>query len=169
MSAEGKYTVYAPPMNEKNLLLNKLFRSNDPALAPPTQDLVGQEQAARAAVIAISKPALQPAHQTGDAGMFPQGVDLNFVGSPDLSTVGWVNAGDPANPYAPDISSPGPGKTNGTDKNVDPQLSATDLKPNYVPGAPKTGTKSPSTASPKVFAANELGTDTPDGDSGANI
>ena len=110
-----------------------------------------------------------PAHTAGDLAMFPTGVDLDFKGSPNLDDVKWTNAGDPANPYTPDISSPGPGKTAGTDKADDPGITPADIHPNYVPGAPGTGTKSPSATTPKVVKANELGTGAPLGDSGGNI
>lgn len=177
MSAEGKYTVYAPPANSKNALLNRLFRSNDPVVKPIVQDMVGQEDAVRAAVSAIGKAAMQPAHQDGDPGHFPNGVDLNFSGAPDLTTVTWASAnvpggnsaGGPATAYFPDISSPGPGKTDGVDKAVDPNITTADIKPSFVPGGPGRSTRNPSETSPKIVVANELGTDTPDGNSGCNV
>lgn len=169
MSGQGKYTVYAPPASDKNTLLNKLFHSSDPIEKSPVQDLVGQENDARTQTVAAGVTYLQPAHTAGDPGHFPSGVDLNFAGAPDVTTVGWVNAGDPANPYVPDISSPGPGLTDGTDKTTDPQLTTTDLKPNYVPGAPGTGTKSPTATNAKLIAAALLGVPGKMGDSGANI
>ena len=52
--------------------------------------------------------------QNGDPGMFPEGVYLDYRGvaqddtRADLSTVKWEKAGDPMNPYVPDIRSPGP-------------------------------------------------------------
>lgn len=169
MSGQGKYTVYAPPSSAKNNLLNKLFYSNDSVKKPIVQDLVGKEDDARLAVLAIAKPALQPAVQAGDLGHFPTGVRLDFSDAPDLSSVKWTLPGDPANPYAPDITSPGPGKTDGVDKSVDPQISTTDLKPNYVPAAPGTGTKSPAGVVAKLIAANILGVSSKLGDSGGNI
>lgn len=169
MSGQGKYTTYAPPASDKNTLLNKLFHSSDATEKPVVQDLVGKEEDARAAILAIAKTNLQPAHQAGDLGYFPSGVDLDFSGAPKTEDVKWVNAGDPANPYAPDISSPGPGKTAGADKASDPQIKTTDLKPTYVPGAPGTGTKSPAAANAKVVAANLLGVAGKLGDSGGNV
>lgn len=168
MSGEGKYTKYAPAANAKNILLNKLFRDSDPAKAPVTQDLVGKEDEARMRILAIARANLTPPHQTGDLSLFPSGVDLNFVGGPQLADVKWVNPGDPANPYTPDMSSPGPGKTDGVDKLVDPGVSAKDVKPNYIPAGPKTGTKSPSVTSAKIYAATLLGVPSKMGDSGGN-
>lgn len=173
---KGKYTQYAPPSSDKNTLLNKLFKSNDANLRPITQDLVGQEEAAISAVIDIAIEKLQPAKQAGDMRMFPQGVDLNYsyasvdpAVTPNLEKVEWKNAGDPANSYVPDISSPGPGKTDGVDKSTNPEIKSVDIKPNYVPGAPGTGTKSPVATSAKIVAANLLGANIAKGDSGSNI
>lgn len=177
MSGTGKYTVYAPPASDKNTLLNKLFNSKDAVVKSPTQDLVGKENDARAAIIAIAQANLTPAHQQGDLGMFPNGIDLDFSGQSasiqppntvEGKDVTWTRAGDPANSYIPDISSPGPGKTEGLDKSEDPKIAAKDIKPNYVPGAPNTGTKSPTATNAKVVAANVLGVNGKLGDSGAN-
>ena len=178
MSGTGKYTQYAPPASDKNTLLNKLFHSADSTQKPIVQDLVGKETDARAAVVDIAKAQLQPAHQAGDLGYFPAGVDLDFTGKsasvqpPDTAEgkdVKWTNPGDPANSYVPDITSPGPGKTNGIDKSQDPKIAVKDLKPNYVPASPGTGTKSPTATNAKVVAANLLGVPGKLGDSGGNV
>jgi hypothetical protein len=187
MSGLGKYTSYtglSKPTDQlpKANFLKKLFGSHvTPAEAPPqvVHD-PADENGMREDIIAIAKQQLQPSKQIGDAGYFPAGVDMTYgnnpVGDPnvtnvpvDLAAVTWTTAGDPANPYAPDITSPGPGKTEGSDKNTDPQIKTTDLKPNYVPGAPGTGTKSPVASSAKIVAANILGVAAKDGDSGANV
>lgn len=177
MSGQGKYTQYAPPASDKNTLLNKLFHSGDATAKPVVQDLVGKETDARAAIIEIAKNVLAPNHQTGDSGYFPAGVDLDYSGKsasvqpPDTAEgkdVKWSKAGDPANSYIPDITSPGPGKTDGLSKDADPKIKATDIKPTYVPGGPGTGTKSPTAANAKIFAANLLGVPGKLGDSGAN-
>ena len=177
MSGQGKYTQYAPLSSDNHAFLNKLFHSNNATEVPITQDLVGKENDAREAIVALAKQLLQPAHQQGDAGMFPMGVDLDFSGKsasvqpPDTSEgkdVKWVNPGDPANSYVPDITSPGPGRTDGKDKDVDPKVAAKDIKPTYVPAGPATGTRSPSVTDPKIVAANVLGSSGKLGDSGAN-
>lgn len=172
MSGEGKYTVYAPPASDKNALLNKLFHSEDTVEKPLTQDLVGKELDARAAILAIAQVKLQPTHQDGDVGMFPAGVDLDFSGAPDVSAVKWTNPGDPAAPYIPDVSSPGPGKTEGAEKDVDPNIKLTDIKPNtdvaHVGGVGNHGTTSPIATNAKIIAANLLGVSGKLGNSGAN-
>ncbi len=169
MSGTGKYTQYAAPASDKNTLLNKLFHSGDATEQPPTQDLVGKENDVRELTVNIAKALLTPAHQAGDLGHFPEGVDLNFAGAPKTEEVKWKLAGDPSNSYAPDISSPGPGKTDGSDKSVDPEIKVVDLKPTYVPGAPGTGTKSPAATNAKIVAANLLGVNGKLGDSGGNV
>lgn len=169
MPGKGKYTQYAAPMSDKNTLLNKLFKSDDAVQKPLLQDLVGKEEEALKVIVDMGKAKLQPAHQDGDKGHFPSGVNLNFSDAPKLDDVKWTNAGDPANPYMPDISSPGPGKTEGLDKADDPALKTTDIKPNYVPGAPNTGTKSPVASAAKIVAAALLGVTSKLGDSGGNV
>lgn len=169
MSGTGKYTQYAPVASDRNALLNKLFHSEDDVRVPLAQDLVGKEEETRQAILEIAREFLQPAHQVGDMGHFPEGVDLNFANAPTISDVEWKQAGDPANSFAPDISSPGPGKTEGTDKDENPEIEIADLKPNYIPGAPRTGTKSPSASNAKIVAANLLGYVGKLGDSGGNI
>ena len=62
----------------------------------------------------------------------------------------WKKSGDPANSFSPDLSSPGPGKTDGTDKSADPELKSSDIKPSYVPGGPNTGTKNPAAYAQKI-------------------
>lgn len=163
MPGNGKYTTYAPVANSKNALLAKLFKDG------PTANLVGKENDAREAVIAIAKQFLTAPILQGDTGFFPNGVSSNYEQSPDITTVQWNNPGDAANGYFPDLSSPGPGKTDGKDKNVDPQLATADVKPNYVVGTPDGGTQSPSTTSAKLSTATELGEVQTMGDSGANI
>lgn len=175
MSGTGKYTVYAPTATDQHTLLNRLFHSSDPTLRPIAQDLVGKEEDVRIATVDLARLHLQPAHQTGDPGHFPNGVDLDFTYgedpalAPATDTVKWTRPGDPAFSYAPDVSSPGPGRTAGTDKNVDPKVSSTDIKPNYVAGAPDTGTKSPLATNAKIVAANILGVPGKLGDSGGNV
>lgn len=168
---QGKYTVYAPPANAKNTLMAKLYKD------APNASLVGKEIESREAVVENARQFMTPAHQQGDFGFFPQGVDLDFSGksasiqAPDTAEgkdVTWKKAGDPANSYVPDVSSPGPGKTEGTDKDTDPKLEVKDIKPNYVAGAPGTGTKSPTVATVKLANNNTLGVPEKLGDSGAN-
>lgn len=166
MPGQGKYTTYAADASSNHTLLGRLFKGNS-TVPNPQEGLVGKEADARAQVIERAKAFLNPAHQTGDTAIFPSGVNLDFSGvqdgstPPNLEDVKWKNPGDPANGYAPDVSSPGPGLTEGTSKDVDPELSVEDLKgAGYVPGAPGTGTASPDKTSPTVSAATELGEQT---------
>lgn len=186
MSGTGKYTQYAPTATTAHTLLDKLFTSKDAKQFSPVQGLVGKETDARNATLALATAkvvlgvgGIQPSDgvQQGDASMFPQGVNLDYSGKlasiqpPDTAEgkdVVWKNPGDPANSYMPDITSPGPGKTDGKDKDTNPTIAVKDIKPAYVPGAPDTGTRSPSVTDGKVFSGELLGTTGKLGDSGAN-
>jgi hypothetical protein len=65
-----------------------------------------------------------------DPLMFPDGVTLDYSGAPDINSVKWTNAGDPANPYVPDITSPGAGKTDPLQKDANPDLTVDKFKRN---------------------------------------
>lgn len=164
MSGQGKYTQYAAEASPKNTLLNKLFKGNTTVPNPMT-DLEGKELDARKEILDIAKAVLTPAVQHGDPGQFPSGVNLKFEGDPngttppDLDKVAWTKPGDPANGYMPDITSPGPGVTDPLAKDTDPKIKVVDIKgAGYVPGAPGTGTKSPTETSAAVVSNNALGT-----------
>lgn len=180
MGLLGRYTSYVGggAATTAHKLLVKLFPDSPFA----AQIANGDEKGAQAIVIAEATAnvtngvgGLQPANgiQAGDLGMFPAGVDLSFgytVGvvppnsPPDVSTVVWQNPGDPANPYVPDITSPGPGLTDGTDKSVDPGISAADINP-----APSIADVSdPITDAKGVVKSNVIGQPQVLGDSGAN-
>lgn len=164
----GRYTVYVPIASPRNERLAKLFneRAGDKATIYGAAYQTDQAAAAKAVVKTATAPVkdgvggLFPSdgHQEGDKQMFPEGVAFGFGDAPDVENdVKWGKAGGPANPYTPDITSPGPGKTDGVDKDVDPELSIKDIKgPAYVPGAPGTGTVSPADTS-SVFGAGPLG------------
>jgi hypothetical protein len=159
----GRYTTYVQPgPNPRNTLLWKLFNKkapNDAGVFYGGQEPTDNVAAANAVVaratanVVNGVGGLFPANgiQSGDHDMFPNGVKLTFADAPDLDDpqtgVKWSRAGDPANPYVPDLSSPGPGRTNGIDKDVNPEISEANIKPNYTSGAPGTGTVSPSETS----------------------
>lgn len=164
MSGQGKYTTYAPSAAPKNTLLNKLFKGNS-TISNPLVDLVGKESDARAQTVETAKALLTPAKQQGDAGYFPNGVNMTYTGdengveAPDLTKVKWQHASDPANPYMPDPTSPGPGTVDPQSRDADPKIAVEDVKgQGYVPGAPGTGTKSPTATAPAVKEHSELGT-----------
>ena len=161
MAGKGKYTEYAPKQGDSKTLLKKLFGTNagtgDGVGTLPPQMVVdpGKEGDALAAIVAIARAVLTPVKQQGDHGYFPDGVKLDFSDSPITEKVGHAAAGDPANPYMPDITSPGPGKTDGSDKVADPKIAPTDIKPNYV--AKSGGTASPADTRKKIIEGNTLG------------
>ena len=157
----GRYTVYVPPASPKNEMLSKLFNAKS-----PKGDIYGKayQTSVKDAAAAVVKTATdkdkgllpEDGNTAGDINMFPNGVNINFSDAPNLSEVEWKSAGGPANSYVPDLSSPGAGRTQGLDKDVNPNITAADLKPDYVPGAPGTGTSSPNTTSP-VLGTSPLG------------
>lgn len=170
---KGRYTTYVPISSDRNTLLWKLFNGaagTKGQLYGATTTPQTDNTKAAAEAVKIAKSFLLPtAKQSGDSSMFPQGVDLTFGQAPDLTGVKWddkpnrlniaggasTTFGSPAIPYAPDISSPGPGdagqvKTEGIDKDTNPGLNINDFKPGYQPGAPGTGTTSPSSTSKNV-------------------
>lgn len=162
----GRYTRYVPKSTDRSILLKKLF--NDKAgeagkiygnAAP------GDFAAAAAAAVASARanaagetPAgILPANgrQSGDPEMFPDGVMLDYSGvidgvsAPNPSDVVWRRGGDPISAHVPDVTSPGPGITDATQK-TDPQLKEADIHQKgaaYVPGA---NTASPQSESSKI-------------------
>jgi len=187
----GKYTTYASPKGPRTDLLNKLFGNAPDNVRPPAQGTSSKavdEASARAAVLAIATAkvdaqgvggiAPSDGQQQGDLGLYPSKVDLNFGNSPDVSKVTWTSAnspsgissGGPAHPYAPDPSSPGPGKTEGLDKTADPGVTPNDMKLGIGDAAgfvPSDNTKSPAATGPAIAGANKLGTSGLPGKSGA--
>lgn len=162
MSGQGKYTNYSDKIpgpdaggtsSAKLDFLGKLFK--------------GAPDLSMKAVLDRAKMLLTPSTQKADVTTFGGNVDLDYKGAPNMADVKWKNPGDPSTPYTPDIRSPGPAAgielsnmnsvvTNVTPHDQDPSLKVSDLAPNYIVGAPGTGTNSPNLASPKV-AAQELG------------
>jgi hypothetical protein len=166
----GRYTTYVPTASPRNEMLSKLFNAKS-----PKGDIYGkayETNNAAAAASAVTRAidndkGMLPADNTqaGDLSMFPNGVKFNFSDAPNVANVKWdspkfspsgvvTNFGGPANAYVPDISSPGAGKTQGIDKDVDPKITTADIKPDYTPGSPGTGTTSPSTTSPLIGASS---------------
>jgi len=146
MAGQGKYTIYAPESNAKNNLLAKLFPNS------PTAAYVGKENEYKDVVIASGNNSLKPSFQKGDS-FFGPGVNLDYSDAPNIiagSEDVWKNPGDPATAYIPDLSSPGPGKTDATDKSINPEIKSSDIKPSYVPGGPNTGTRSPAEYAQKI-------------------
>lgn len=178
----GRYTVYVPVSSTRNALLAKLFNDRAGSIAAIYGATYQKEQAkaaeeavktATAVVDAKGVGGLFPSDgkQVGDAQMFPTGVQFGFGGAPNLSDVKWdtatsasrtgtpSKAGGPANPYMPDPSSPGPGRTEGVQKDVNPEISVKDVKGSgYVPGGLDANTTSPSETS-STFGVGPIGKD----------
>ncbi len=185
MSLMGRYTTYAGGFaSDSHKLLSRLFpASADYPTAKALQEAAasGDEVAAQVVIQANATanvdPAtgiggIQPANgfQKGDMGMFPTGVQRGYGDSPDVTTVKWNVAGDPANPYAPDITSPGPGKTDGKDKDVDPGISIADIQEFSTTQDPAgENLRNPTIDAAAIYGNNFIGQPQIPGDSGANV
>ncbi len=180
MSAPGKgrYTTYIPAATTTNAgsrysLLWKLFNQKADALRSGIASFYGessnpQTDNAKAAEASVKRAkdnqtGMLPESgiQKGDLGMFPSGVDLSYGNAPNLTDVKWTKAGDPANAYVPDVTSPGPGnpgevRVDGIDKNSNPEISPQDIKSSYTPGAEGSGTRSPDKESGNTVLGDSL-------------
>jgi len=183
MGLLGKYTTYVGGVpTDAHKLLVRCFPGS-PFATPLTQ---GDEKAAQKIVIDAARAkvvngvgGLQPVDgiQAGDLGMFPAGVDLSYAAStlptdqlPDVSKVKWKNAGDPANPYIPDITSPGAGKTDGKDKTTDPTDTVPGIEAVATTEDPaRQNLRNPIDDGPAVYGNNTLGAPQKLGDSGGNV
>lgn len=143
----GRYTTYLPVKSAKTDRLSKLFKGGLGGLYDGKE---GNSEAASAAV-SVAKSVL---NGQGDKDMFGNGVDLGFGANngtvPDTSEVKWSKAGDPASPYFADLSSPGPGKVEGVEKDVDPKIAVEDVKPNFDVKNPSANTASPAATAPRL-------------------
>jgi hypothetical protein len=176
MGLLGRYTTYVGGAATKaHTMLSKLFPAGPFATPLSNGDETTAQalvQAAATANVSNGVGGLQPANgqQAGDLGMFPQGVDMSYGAAPDVTTVKWTNPGDPANPYTPDITSPGPGRTDGKDKDVDPQLSISDIQATATTeDTAGQNLRNPVKDGPAIYTNNTIGQKQVPGDSGGNV
>ena len=139
----GRYTTYLPVNNSKFQRLLKLFKGG-------LSGLYGDKQSNSEAASKAVEVAKSVIDGRGDQDIFGSGVDLSYGNAPDTTTVEWTKAGDPANPYVPDLTSPGPGKTEGVEKDADPAILPEDIKPNFDTKNPSVNAASPSSTSPRL-------------------
>ena len=81
-------------------------------------------------------------------------VVFGYGGAPDIPAgddIDHSSEGAPANPYVPDLRSPGPGHTD-SQHTTDPEISITDIKPGIVLGVVGSGNAAGGTASPSVMS-----------------
>lgn len=184
MAGQGKYTTYVPVASERNTRLGRLFRGNSTIENPFAAVIESgdQEKAVQLVVegqgglLEGAEALLRPTNQQGDPGHFPEGVNMNYTGNenditnPNLPDVAWSKAGDPANPYMPNPTSPGPGETSPLAQDEDPGISPTDVKgQGYVPGQPGVSTaRNPAETSSPIREANRLGRSQPLGKNSTN-
>jgi len=97
-------------------------------------------------------------------------VQRGYGNSPDVTKVKWTNPGDPANPYAPDITSPGPGLTDGKDKSVDPKIAIADLQEfSTTEDSAGQDLRVPAADGPAIYSNNTIGAPQVLGNSGGNV
>jgi hypothetical protein len=177
MAGQGKYTTYVPQTSDRNTRLGRLFKGNSRAENPFAVTLeTGDQEKAREQTVERAEQFLRTDRAEGDKGHFPRGVDMTYKGDeadttvPNLPDVKWESAGDPANPYMPDPTSPGPGSTDPSSKDTDPELAPVDIKgEGYVPGQPGVSTaRNPSDTNDPIREANKLGTTLPLGKNSDN-
>ncbi len=139
----GRYTTYLPVNSEKTERLSKLFKGG-------LQDLYDGAKSNTDAAAAAVKVSNTVRDGKGDQDIFGNGVSLSYGEAPDTKEVKWSTPGDPANPYVPDLSSPGPGRTDGVQKDSDPQIDIVDVKLNFDPANPGANAASPASTAPRL-------------------
>ena len=120
----GRYTTYLPVNSPRTERLMKLFKGG-------MNDIYDGAKSNADAAAAAVKVAKSVRDGKGDPDMFGNGVSLEFAEAPDTAEVKWASPGDPANAYVPDLSSPGPGRTDGLQKDTNPQILPNDVKTNF--------------------------------------
>jgi len=154
----GKYGRYAPNKTDpKYTLLAKCF-SNTPYVkdgAVLDENTYAQQVIDIAtAPFSSGNPGLLPSDgiSGADPDLFANGqVATGYGNAPNIGDVKWTEPGGPANSYVPDVTSPGPGKTEGIDKNKDPQIGYNDIKPAYAGPGTTEGTALPTEASKTII------------------
>lgn len=152
----GRYSVYVTAGGAMHGLggdaikydrLYSLFNGRAAGGGSTPYDIAGEKDNSKAAELVAKQASAFMLAGIGDPGMFPTGVDMKFGGSPDVSKLpnsALKAIGGPANPWIPNLASPGPGVVSP----VDP-----------LPVDPATLTTEPfgETAPAQVFAGSSVG------------
>lgn len=160
MPGKGKYTNFIGN-KDKVVALRRFFKGGGPDYIELNEAEAVKEAANIGnKVLRGGNDGVVPASQNS---FWPEGVDLTYSGGkstvqpPDFSVVndkGYldeVGPGAPMNAFTPDVSSPGPGKTLGVEKEVG---NRPDVEPDPAKAAE---VKKPSATSPVVHRNNALG------------
>lgn len=168
MPGKGKYSNYSDTVPDASQ------GGTSPAkLAFLSKVFTGGPSLNQADVAARGNDYLVPPVQNGNSLFGP--VNLNFSDAPDTATVQWGKPGDPSTPYTPDVRSPGSAvpadqlgstdpasiQTNVTPRDGNPDVSPAAFAPNYVPGSPNSGTKSPAVYAKKIADTLTIGKELP--------
>ena len=168
MPGKGTYTKYSDNNSPRKIFMNRLFKANS-AYKGSEYNHYDNEKA-MSVIVEEGNNVLRARTQSGDPEMFPNGVDMSYTGKFASSTPPGAKfdekfvptkAGDPMNAFVPDISSPGPGRTEGVEKELEnnpkytPDQYAQTIGGSYVEGE---GTRLPSDEG-LVWKANVLGKD----------
>lgn len=167
MAGRGRYSNYTPLNVQSAAAYARRYALFNAKAADDKGAFFGSDGGNVANYIEMSGKLFETG--VGDLQMFPQGVDFKFGQAPNLQDTSLSKAGDPANPFMPDVSSPG--AVDGS-VNVDPKaktgngsIEVADVKPNYVVAngivgqdAQNLGTQSPSTTSTLVGQSTLLKT-----------
>lgn len=118
MPGQGKYTAYydqAFSNNEDKKTRLEAVYSNGVFTEGGPYNQADVVKTGNDRILAIGNPESGTEFlQKGDINMYPNGVYMDFRGTPedetraDIASVEWKKAGDPLNPYVPDVRSPGP-------------------------------------------------------------
>lgn len=170
MPGKGKYSNYSDtiPSPDKG-------GTNPSKLAFLSKVFPGGPSMKQSDVVSRANANLIPSVQQADVQMFGGPVSLDYAGSPNLAEVAWAKPGDPSTPYTPDVRSPGTAvpvdqlgstdstsiQTNLVPRDGNPDVSTAAFAPNYVPGSPTGGTKSPSVYAKKIADTLTIGSDLP--------
>lgn len=166
----GRYTTYVPVDSPRNRLLREIFnkRAGDAGTLYGDPDQTDNSAAAESVLKRAkdNSKGISPESglQKGDPDIFSEGVKLDYTGvvdgvsAPNPDDIEWKKPGDPIGAFMPDVSSPGPGNTEGTQKS-DPGITQEEAYQD-IKGKPFTSdanTASPQSASKNVSDKASLG------------
>jgi hypothetical protein len=143
----GRYTTFVPIKSARNSVLKSVYNDRYGSKADIYEGSKSFDNFSTAQVAAEN--SLKIKNKDEILEYWSEGISLFYKGAPDVSSVKFVNPGDPANPYVPDLSSPG---VNQGVPSIysDPGISINDVKPNFDPKNLPLGEENPAVTSKKL-------------------